>query len=115
MEALDGLRLVREGLRLAHAGQALLEVGVDDRDALARQVVLLGRPPAEPHRGEGERHDHAQGDQPELDVDDEQRDADADEGDAATSAESKPLDTSDSNWSTSVVIRVMIRPASSRS
>ena len=32
-----------------------------------------------------------------------------------TSADSSPFSISDSNWSTSVVIRVMIRPAISRS
>ncbi len=34
---------------------------------------------------------------------------------ADTRAESRPFSINDSNWSTSVVIRVMIRPAISRS
>ena len=75
-----GGRLVHERLRLAHAGQALLEVGIDGSDPVTGQVVETGRATTEPYGGGGERDHHAQGDETKLDVDDDERDADADEG-----------------------------------
>src|SRR5471032_250897 len=42
--------LVHEGLRLADAGEALLKVGVDDRDPLTRHAVQACRLLPEYHR-----------------------------------------------------------------
>ena len=72
--------LVDEGLGLADPRQALLEVGVDDRDALPGEVVGPGRLAPEDDGRDGQRDDHAQGDERELGVQDEQGDTDADEG-----------------------------------
>ena len=73
--------LVDEGLRLANTGQALLEIGVDDGDPLARHAVQASRLLAEDDGRDGERDGHRERAEPELGVDDDQRDADTDEGD----------------------------------
>ncbi len=71
--------LVDERLRLPDAREALLEVGVDDRDPLAGDVVEPGRTaPEQPGCG-GQRHHDGQGAQAELEVEDQQGDTDADE------------------------------------
>ena len=63
----EGLRvalLAHVGLRHAHAGQALLQVGVDRSDAVAGPVVGPARlPPEPPRRGEQRRHDGEHGEQ----------------------------------------------------
>ena len=53
-EALDVRVLAAEGLHLAHAGDALLQVGVDVADLDARAAERLARLAGEPER----RHDH---------------------------------------------------------
>ncbi len=71
---------MHECLRLANSRQALLEVGVHDGDAVAGELVGPGRLAAEHDRGEGQRDDHAHGDQGKPRVEHEKGDTDTDEG-----------------------------------
>ncbi len=80
-EAFDGLGLVHKGLRNPHARDALLEVGVHDGDALAREVVEPGSLAPEDHgRNRQGNHDGERA-QAELEVDDDESDPHTDKGD----------------------------------
>ena len=72
---------MHKGLRDTHARKAFLEVGVDDGDALSRQVIEPGRLAPEDHRGHRQRHHDRERAQPELEIHHEQRTSDAHEGD----------------------------------
>ena len=81
VKARVGQRLVDERLGLAHAREALLEVGVDDRDPVARLVVEHDRATAEGDGRERQRDHHAERAQPEREVDHQQRGPDSEERD----------------------------------
>ena len=73
------LVLAHERLRDAHAREALLEVGVDRRDPIARDAVRARRRGTEPDRRDDERRQDRRGDEAELRVEDREPDPDAEE------------------------------------
>ena len=82
---------MHEGLRDPHARDALLEVGVDDGDALAREVVEPGGLAPEDHRGNRQGHHDGERAQAELEVDDDEGDPHADEGDEGDQRGKQPV------------------------
>ena len=65
-----------ERLRDPHAGEALLHLGVDDRDGVASPGVGAPRHALEPHREDGEDRQHGERDEGQAHVEDEQHDHD---------------------------------------
>ena len=73
LERVDGAALLHVRLRLAHAGDALLELGVDGGDGLACVRVGLGGTAPEPDRRDHERrhqHEHAERQRPADEAED---------------------------------------------
>ncbi len=72
--------LAAEGLDDPQAGDGLLEVGVDQADPVAGELVRGDRLAAEHDRADDQQRERGEDDQGELDVEDEERDQDPEEG-----------------------------------